>query len=478
MLILINFLLHVITFGVILVLGGYTALPLLFILVALFIVASCSHFCLRLVQQRRGNGQSAQALGLVLLFWIAYTAKVLLAMFIADQYWVVPRLIDSQTLLNELPETYFISMLGFVATLLGIFIFPLRHDINWEIKPGLARMVRMFVLICVGLVVKYFLKDRFNLGVPGAEQIQLGVPFLSGILALLLEFGFLFLANMVLFLACFSGNRWMVLVGFCLALANAGIDLRFGSKDTIMYQMVLTIAYLFIFLRGLSFGQAKFRRTARGIFLIMGFMGILVVSFYKYMNFLRYAIQEGTTDLFGAVSVALQSDIAESRSSLVEILNRITGIEAFSAVLNLSETHAFSTRLNDVLDGSLLRQFSDFYLAGLDTSAAFSMTLIGSWYIYGGIPAIIVGLFVTGFVLSLIQHLILRTPGLPHNMRLAFLPIYWIMCVQLMLGGNPTIWIKTMIVTLPFVYLVGRIAFVPASQKNRGFDARHLAANP
>lgn len=478
MLIWANIAVHLVFFLFVVVLGGYGAFDLAFAFLGFLTIGSFSHLALRLATRRHGNGLGALTIGLVIFFWVAYTAKFGVAMVISDEYWVVPSLIDATTLHERLPEAYFTAMAGFVSIMVGIFAFPLRHSIDWRLRPGRGRMFAMMLLLSICLAIKYWLKDRFFIGVPGVEPVRFLIPYLSGILALLLGYGFMFLANIPFFLALASGSRFFIFVSFIAAVINAGIDLRFGSKDTLVFQVALTVAYLFVQRAGFESGHQGFRKNKRLMLVVMGIVGVAVVSVYKYLNFIRFAFLAGSTDIADAISMAAQSDVAQSRSSLIEILNRITGIEAYTAVKHIVEEHSFYISLSDLLDGSLLRQFSDFYLAGLDTSAAFSMTLIGSWYIYGGIPAIIVGLFVTGFVLSLIQHLILRTPGLPHNMRLAFLPIYWIMCVQLMLGGNPTIWIKTMIVTLPFVYLVGRIAFVPASQKNRGFDARHLAANP
>ena len=230
-----------------------------------------------------------------------------------------------------------------------------------------------------------------------------------------------------------------------------------------MFQMVLIIVYLLIFLRGLQTGLVKFRKTARLILVITGGLGLLVLTSYKYMNFLRYAFLNGASDFMSALQIAAQSDIAQARSSFVELFNRITGIDAFSAVIHLGEALSFSVSLSDLITGRLMQRFSD--IVFIDNNASFSMTLLGSWYAYGGLPAIIIGFCITGSVFAFLQHLILRIPSVPHNMRLAFLPVFWIMCVQLTLGGNPIIWLKTMMVTLPSAYFISLFAFVPTRRR-------------
>ncbi|MBL3563679.1 hypothetical protein JMM59_01405 [Rhodovulum sulfidophilum] len=465
MLIRVNIVVHLFFFAVIVAFSGYSAFDLTQVLVGFLMVGVTGHSALVLSsRQRRGNGLGALTIGLVVFFWLAYTAKFGMAMFIADEYWVVPHLIDTVSLLRVLPEAYFLSMIGFVSVVIAIIAFPLRHSIDWKLRPGKARVLGMLLLLCLCLVIKYFLKARFFLAVPGMDPIQLPIPYLSGILALLLGYAMLFFANVPLFLALFTGNRWAVFVTFLAAMANAGIDLRFGSKDTVMFQMTMIVAYLFMFRVGLESGRAKFKRTARGMIIIIGVLGIGLVSAYKYMNFIRFAFFHGATSIADAISMAAQSDVATSRSSLIELYNRITGIEAFSAVMQMAEARLFSVSLSDMLSGNLMRAFSDMFLGGIDTTSAFSMTLIGSWYAYGRISAIIGGFLVTGGLFAAIQTLIVRAPGAPHNMRLAFLPVYWIMCVQLMLGGNPMIWLKTIIVTLPFVYFIGRLAFTTTSR--------------
>lgn len=455
----INFAVHISAFGAVLAFGDYRTFDQTMALVGFLLMGVTSHIALAIASRRRLNGLGALTIGLVVYFWVTYSGKFALAMFIADEYWVVPKLIDATNFLRILPEAYFLSAIGFVAMVLGVTASPLQHSIDWTLRPARPRLWMMVAFVCLGLVIKYFLKARYALGVPGLDPLQLPIPYLSGILALLLGFAMMFFANVPFFLALFKGNRWTIFLTFILAMVNAVIDLRFGSKDTLMFQMALVVAYIFIFNAGLIDGRVKFRRTAYGMIILVGVLGWLVGSAYKYLNFIRFAFLSGATSVAAAIQIASESEVARQRSSLIELYNRITGIEAFTAVMELTDSISFNSGLSDLISGTLMRRFSDIVLAGVDSTAAFSMTLIGSWYVYGGIPAIIFGCLLTGALFAFLQYVTIRAPGMCNNMRLAFLPVYWIMCVQLTLGGNPTIWLKTMIVTLPFVFVVGRYAF-------------------
>jgi hypothetical protein len=458
MLLWINIVVHLAALVMVVALGSYGVYDLMLLCVCLVVTWAAGHFALTRAKSRHFNGLGLLTVGLVIFFWVAYTSKLALAMVIAGDYWVVPKLISQTLLLSRLPESYFVATVGYVMLLTAVLSFPLKHSIDWRILPPAPRFRLIMALLCVGLVVKYLLKVYFSLAVPGLDPVQFGIPYMTGVLALTLEFGFLFLANVPYFLALCSGRRWLIFVALLAALANAAIDLRFGSKDTLMYQMVMTVAYLPIFYRGLSWGRARFRATARGMLIIFSVLGTVVLSTYKYMNFLRYAFLSGTSDIITAVQIAAQSDIAQSRSSIIELYNRITGLETLSAVMHLGENLSASLGIIAMIDGSLMQRFSDIVLGGGESKTSFSMTLVGCLYVFGGIPAIIVGFLFVGLLFGLVQYVVVRAAPVSHNMEIAFLPVLWILFVSLMLGGNPLIWLKTLVVTLVVFVIVGRIA--------------------
>lgn len=455
----VNIVVHLVAFAMVVTLGGYGVVDLMLLGVCLVATWAVGHLALTLAKSRRGNGLGVLCVGLVILFWVAYTSKLALAMLIAGEYWVVPKFFDEKALIGILPEAYFLATISYLVMLTAVLTIPLRHRIDWQISSSASRYWTMLSLLCMGLVVKYILKARYSLAVPGIEPVQLGIPYLTGILSLTTEFGFLFFANIPFFLALASGrHRRAVFVAFLAALANAAIDLRFGSKDTLMFQIVVTISYLLIINRGLSLGRARFRANARAILIVLAVLGPAVLAAYKYMNFLRYAFLSGATGILDAVHAAAQSDIAQSRSSIVELYNRITGIEALAAVMKLLENSSISSGLRGMIDGSIMHRFTDIVMSGADSKVAFSMTLTGYWYAAGGIPAILFGFLFAGFLCGFIQYFVIKVAPVSHDVKLAFLPVLWIMFVQLMLGGNPMIWLKTMIVTLAVFIAIGCIA--------------------
>ncbi len=466
MLVWTNFILHFVFAVLIIMFGGYEVFDIFLVIISFTFTFLTSHLTLVGASRRRGNAYGVLAIGVIIYFWIAYTAKFGLALYIGESYWVVPELINYQKMLELLPWVYFQSMLGLVAIIVGIATFPLRQTLDWRLTEGSARLKLMLLLLIFALFVKYYLKSEFQLGVPAQDPVQLPVPYLSGVLALLMGFGMQYLANIPFFLALYAGNRWTILITFAAAMANAGIDLRFGSKDTLMFQLALTVIYLSMFWVGLQKDSLKFKKTAIGVIFAIGIIGVLTLQVYKYFNFVRYAYRAGATSLWNAAQVATEFQSVQSRSSLIELFNRLTGIETFAAVMKMYTESNFLATFSDALSGRLMRNFSDTVLAGANTSSAFSMTLLGTWYVYGGIAAIVLVFFATGFIFAMIQTVILRARSVSHNMRLAFLPVYWILCVQLTLGGNPMIWIKTIVVTLPFAFLISRLAFLEPPRRS------------
>lgn len=454
----INSVLHAASFLTIVSFGDYEAVDLLLIGACLFTAWGAGHIALRLAGSRQGNGLGLLTLCLIVFFWVAYTSKLGLAILIAPNFWVVPILVSEELLVTQLPYAFFMATVSYVAVLFAVLSSPWRHHIEWQIRDCKPRYMLILSLVCIGLVFKYFLKTRFNLGVPGLDPIQMGVPYLAGALAILLEFGFLFFANIPFFLALYGGRRFYLGLALLVAFMNAAIDLSFGSKDMILYQMVVTACYLFIFYQGLVWRRAQFLVSARTlvIFLVIAVVGILFG--YKYVNFFRYALLSGVTDISVAMQIASESDLAQSRSSIMQLYNRITGLEALSAVMYWVDGFSSSQTLLSMIDGTRMQNFTEMVMNGRDSNAAFSMTLVGYWYAVGGIATVLLGFLITGLLLSTIQYWVVKNKKVPNNMKLAFLPVLWIMFASLMLGGNPLIWLKSIIVTL-IVYLgVSRIA--------------------
>jgi len=469
----INIALHGAVFLALVLFSGYGLIDFLFIITSLAATCVGGHIALRKAQSRKENARGVLLIGITLFFWAAYTIKLAIALVAVKNFWVVPKLIDSEQLFAALPEAYAVASLGYLSLLVSILAFPVTYHIDWTIRENRARPITTLLVAGTGLLVKYMLKSYFLLGIPGVDPISMGIPFLAGAVTLAIGFSFLFLVNIPVFLALVSGRRGYLALALVIAFANGGIDLRFGSKNTILFEIALVPIYLSILYQGIYSGRRQFIKTARLLIIGVGSFGLMILAAYKYMNFFRFALLLDTKDVAQAIALAAANDNAQSRSSLMDIINRLTGIEALGAVMHLTQQIQMPGSLIAFIDGSVVRHFTQVVLGSVEAKTLFSMTQFGYFYVGGGLGAVVLGSLVVGFVFAFIQYFTFRSFPVHHNMKLAFLPILWLSFVLLLLGGgNLVLWSKDMLVTLVLFFIISRISVryekPSASRQNPG----------
>lgn len=454
-----NSAIHLGVFLCLVIFGNFTGLDQLFLFTSLIITGVSSHIILRLARSRRQSAGSMLLFGITVFFFIAYTTKLVLALINVNEFWVAHRLIDPERLYAILPEAYFIACIGYISIMIGVVSFPLKFRFDWTVRPHLPRIKTLLIIASIGCAAKYYLKATFQLGVPGIEPISMGVPFLSGITTLAIRDGFLFLVNISIFLSLCGGNRGAIFLSIAIAFANAGIDLMFGSKNTILMQLVLIPIYLSILQKSLDLGQSKFINTSRLLLILMGLLGIIFVMVYKYLNFFRFALLLETSNIAQAVAIATANENAQSRSSIVELLNRFTGLETLGAVIHLREDFNVQHSFVAFFDGSVVRNFTQIVLDGVETRTMFSMTQFGYFYVLGGPIVMVLGSIFLGGMFAFLQYFTIKKIPVHHNMRLVFLPILWLSFVSVLLGGgNLILWVKGIVVTLALFFIFSRIA--------------------
>lgn len=462
----INTALHVIAFGIVVTMLPYSAGQLVAVLGCLIVCWGVTHVALVQIGRRHSTELSGLVLAMILFYWAAYLGKLALAPFLADQYWVVPILIDTTSLLDDLPFGFAIFTIGYAALIAGIFLYPYRSGIPWKIESFNPRLNALAIAIPIGLVIKYILKAKFDIGVPGLEPQYLGVPLLAGALSLVTGTGSIYFANSLFFCALCTGRRGMAILGLILAFANGLIDLRFGAKDTIMYQLVISAAYLLIVHGALVMRRVAFLKVARSVTVLVAVFGILVIGAYRFMNIYRFGLLDGS-GVGSAVAAALDSDVAGSRSSFMEIYNRITGLDTLTAVLPLRDALKGNSGIADMLTGSLVENFTYVLMGTYDAATRFSMTQFGYFYLAGGIAALIGGCLFLGALFRFVQKTALRF-NVAHPMKLAMLPVLWILFVNTLLGGgNLFLWGKEIGAILIVYYGTARLAC--AANPSRGY---------
>ena len=166
-----------------------------------------------------------------------------------------------------------------------------------------------------------------------------------------------------------------------------------------------------------------------------------------------------------AIGVALANENAIDRSSYFDFLNRFTGLDTLSAVMQTFTEDFRSVGIMAVLDGRIIDQYSQLLLGGVDSKTQFSLTLWGIWFLWGGVSGVILGSVIIGIAFYSIQLLVSKLLPIPPVAKIVLLPIVWLSCALLLMGGTSLfLWLKKMFVLLTFGLIFSRVIFrVPLS---------------
>lgn len=392
------------------------------------------------------------------LYLVVYPVKFALGLFLADQYWTVPRLLSESDLISLFPMAYMLSTIGIVSLLIGFVISPFKSRVTWVINAYSMRVRMVLLVSLIFLALKYYLKLEFNLAVPNVEPEDLGIPYLTGFVALVIHSGLLFVFNLILFRGLTTSNFPLSMLGFALAFANAIIDLRFGSKSTVIYQLAISGLYILMLRSALPHWQAMAHRIISGkLSVLMGICGVLILSTYRFVNTYRNALVAGH-DVNTAISYATTSDLAAQELSVMEVFNRLIGIETLAAVLPIGEGLVEETGFMAMIDGSFVSAFSYELIGSSEALTKFSVTQFAYFFFTGGYLGLVLGFVFLGVLYTACQTLVEKAPVQP-ALKLAFLPILWIIYVNILMGGgNLVLTFKELFVVLACFVLFGRLA--------------------
>ena len=383
----------------------------------------------------------------ITLYFIGYLTKFGLALYLSEDFWVVPRLISSKALISELPAAYLVTTVGYVSVLTGILAIPSKKNFTREVPEFQVHFSLIVSLLCGAYVVKLFLKIQYSLAIPSVEPQNMGIPYLAGVLSLVIDTGMIFPANTPLIFGLMRGRFSWAAIGIVLAFGNAGIDLLFGSKDTVIYQIIICAILFYATYRGPHLQMPKARRLVKSLAVPTGVLGLAVLIAYPLMNSYRFARISGLS-FTSAVTSAVTGANYDDANPILSVYNRITGIEVMTALMNTRNYLASDSILQNLLSTELVANIA-YQVIGVEQSQTrFSVTQMGYFYVVGGYPTLIIGCLLIGVFFCLAQEIALRFP-VQNVMIVAFIPVLWILAAKLLLGGgNLTLALKELLIVM------------------------------
>lgn len=393
--------------------------------------------------------------------WFAYPVKLIILSSDVQSSWIAAIPFLSDVTPAGLASSYLL-----IAPSLAVFLLALswvRSSPGSGIeapKPGF----RFVCLIAALLLTKVVLQSQFSIAVPGVEPVDLGVPFLNGILAFIVGFFLVMLANLYLFHALYAKSIPGLLLALFLVFLLIATDLWVGYKQALVFQVVLIMLYL---------GNSAHRMTAtrkRLMYVVLA-VGLLVGGgLYPYVNEYRYALLSGS-DVFSAIEIAVRrvgSGVQES--GLMGFVNRINGIENFYAASRLGGYYNYDAA--GLLNQSLGNTFNYEIYSSDEAVTQFGLTQFGAFYVVGGYAGLLVG--------SLLAGVLIRVSGVFFLNRIirrstwadALAPLLALWFVKVLFAGG-----VLLLYTKEFIFIAAAVYFLRAffvrytlgSRVRRGF---------
>jgi hypothetical protein len=279
--------------------------------------------------------------------------------------------------------------------------------------------------------------------------VELGIPFATGVLAFLAGPVLFIVVNVNLFLQIkFKEVGAIVWLAFLFMFANVALDLLVGYKQAIVLQCVILACYYFVLRDQMTPGSRK-----RLLILLLAFSA-LAFSVYNYVNYYRFAVLSGV-GFASAVATAAVGASASNSSTVVEVVNRINGVDNFFAALSMSKGMSFSYQA--LYADELVRAFVGENLGDDSIATSFGLTQFGALYAVGGLPLLIVGGFALGYVMRFVARIAFRDVIRSEVIALAYAPILALFFIRVLFaGGELFLFAKELFVSLFVLYVLSR----------------------
>lgn len=293
----------------------------------------------------------------ILYYQLAYTYKTVLMYLPQTEtliYWIGTPSRPSLDILGK------VLVLG-VIIVTGMYISIILAARISKVDEAFAKNVteiRFFLLliICVVFIlIKYVVHFVFKWGLPGSEVAQ-GIPIVTGILVLFSRFGLFFLCSSYLYLSIvIKRDRIHACLAILVTVCYLGMDFMIGSKFSLAY---IAVVLFFIVL----FFKQRHGLLPKVPLLIAFVFFIFASTFYKYINFFRYArIQGEEIGIINFIDYAISKGAGE-QSGTSEIIGRINGMDLFASAVSFSDF--MKPSLINLLWSDSLRQEYTTALAG------------------------------------------------------------------------------------------------------------------
>lgn len=403
---------------------------------------------------RHNNAASLMFAVLSVYVWIAYPLKVILMIHDPMASWVSHQLFDVNSVRREIVGAFYTVIPGIFALFLGFLAggknFSRHREVPMRLRHG------WFIAIVIGLMLlKIFVQLVLDIGLPGVRPRMTSVPFLVGLLDMLTRPVLFATVNLYFYCVLRLNERRGLLIGLSLMLLNLLLAVRVGWKGELVIQGLLIAFYLVDVYEHMERGR---RRVVAIV--AVGVM-VATVNLYTLVSEYRNYILSGRTMSEAIDKAEDREKTSTSSVSLYSIYNRINGIDAYYAAVKLGRGKEFALEslLNDnVMDLILVK------LYGYDKDkavTAFGTTQFSVLYLVGGIPLLITGCFVLGWVFRWITGYLKNRLFTSHMTFYAYLPLLCILWIKMLsAGGMLSLYIKELMLIIGCLYCIERVCYL------------------
>lgn len=395
--------------------------------------------------------------GIMTYFNVAFVWKLLQLMFFYDETWI-SILVSASEVKQFMASSFMIFLVGYIAVIL-VFIY-FKHLFSKQFRIAFSlNTIRisplLFWLVSILLIGKFWLMTQYDIGVMGTTPKELGVPFLSGFIALFMDTDMRFIIS-ALILFVFKNASWMhkIIITF-LALADIALGTGVGASKHVAVYYLLTLAFIMFYVaraNGMR-GVVGIVKSNKVLLSTTAMIGVLLAMAYPFINSYRYYAvykKEGIAEAFSNVR-ELNS---ESGGFILEVANRINGIENLEVgTILMTGAGKLDFSFVDFLSGEIPLKFA---ISVTDSATLFGLTEFGYMYIYNGVWFVFVSSIFLGLILAAGFLLICKVCKSDEIRFLSFL-CYLIMALNLLMGaGDLLLLFKDFMVFLVVVLYLDR----------------------
>ena len=404
-----------------------------------FILTVCSVMMLNV---KKNNYSNLLVFTLGGYFILSYLFK---AIVILDDFKFIKNL---KSLNQQVVNLHFMDALviSFVF-ILGLFLLPflIYHSSITnkycfsESKENSVNIRFTFALyICLFMLIfKVFVHHFLHLGVPGVEAES--VPVVGGIITYFVRMGGFALINILLFFSLKSNDGLKISISFVICCLFCLIDLSIGVKYSIVYQLYMFFILIYM-TRDVNY---RIKKNLNRAVLVIGFFFLFI---YSYINYYRFALLNGKEGI-DAVLTALGDEKAQSSNAMLEILNRIAGIE--NLLFSLVHRDSLNANVSNIFNSEFSVSFTESITGISGAVNAVGATQVGLMSIIfeGNYFLIFLASFLLSIFLLFVLFTILRIYG--ESLYLLSFSISAIFITYILFGtGNLSFYMKELFVML------------------------------